>query len=89
MPKEAELEVFVLFGDGGRDGLQSDFGNLFGEKLDLVSSRYLGSGTKDQGPRIRDQRRGIREQGTGIRVQGRENCQLKTVNCELKTETGN
>ena len=58
----------------------SDFGNLFGEHLDLISSRYQGPGIRDQGSGIRDQRTGIRDQGTGIRVQGSGYREQETVN---------
>ena len=54
----------------------SDFGNLFGEHLDLISSRYQGSGIRDQGSGIREQGSGIREQGSGYRDQGTGNRKL-------------
>ena len=51
--------------------------------LDLISSRYQGSGIRDQGSGIREQGTGIRvqgsgnsDQGTGIRDQATGNCKL-------------
>ena len=42
----------------------SDFGNIFGENLDVISSRYQVSGIKDQGSWNREQGSGNREQET-------------------------
>ena len=96
-PKKADLQrlgvCFLTF---------NDFGNIVGEKQDLLSYRYhvsgiicqgSGIGISDQGSGIWDQGSGIRDLGSGIRDQGSGNMdqgtgirEQGTGNCELKTE---